>query len=289
LRSPEEQWSIINKFAKKPEVPFSVAQSKGLVQEYLAAAKSTGKQIAAPGTSKHQKGNAIDFAPLSKASSLINPLLGSGLVAATKVIPESANNALHVEVGGTSKKIGDMMAAAQDQVQKETKNTNTSNKTNVNSVNTNQTSAGGTAAGAGGGMSAGAESSGSSANYPKDETAQKSVLINHMKQEIHSFKNSSNNISNNVSNGAVGVDVLVRKEVGPEEGVVLHIAELEDAILGISLIPLSAIQSSLPTLTGIRAEYLRGVTKERLVILDAKALLLDKKIIVHEEVEAFHG
>ena len=76
--------------------------------------------------------------------------------------------------------------------------------------------------------------------------------------------------------------------------IILHTNQMEfgtlaDAILGISLIPLSAIQSSLPTLTGIRAEYLRGVTKERLVILDAKALLLDKKIIVHEEVEAFHG
>jgi purine-binding chemotaxis protein CheW len=73
--------------------------------------------------------------------------------------------------------------------------------------------------------------------------------------------------------------------------IILHTEHLElgvlaDAILGINLIPLSEIQPSLPTLTGIRAEYLRGVTKERLVILDVKNLLLDKKIIVHEEVES---
>jgi purine-binding chemotaxis protein CheW len=66
----------------------------------------------------------------------------------------------------------------------------------------------------------------------------------------------------------------------------MELGLLADAILGISLIPLTEIQPSLPTLTGIRAEYLRGVTKERLVILDAKNLLLDKKIIVHEEVES---
>jgi len=73
--------------------------------------------------------------------------------------------------------------------------------------------------------------------------------------------------------------------------IIVHTAKMElgllaDAILGISLIPLTEIQPSLPTLTGIRAEYFRGVTKERLVVLDAKNLLLDKKIIVHEEVQS---
>jgi len=66
----------------------------------------------------------------------------------------------------------------------------------------------------------------------------------------------------------------------------MELGLLADAILGINLVPLPEIQPSLPTLTGIRAEYLRGVTKERLVILDAKSLLLDKKIIVHEEVQS---
>jgi purine-binding chemotaxis protein CheW len=46
-----------------------------------------------------------------------------------------------------------------------------------------------------------------------------------------------------------------------------------------------SLQPSLPTLTGIRAEYLKGVTSERLVVLDLARILADPGIIVHEEVE----
>jgi purine-binding chemotaxis protein CheW len=59
---------------------------------------------------------------------------------------------------------------------------------------------------------------------------------------------------------------------------------LADALLGIRSIPLESIQPSLPTLTGIRAAYLKGVTRERMVILDAGKLLVDNKMIVLEEV-----
>jgi len=55
---------------------------------------------------------------------------------------------------------------------------------------------------------------------------------------------------------------------------------LADEILGIKTIPMDCVQPSLPTLTGIRGEYLKGVTGERLVILDGKKILLDEKIIV---------
>lgn len=41
----------------------------------------------------------------------------------------------------------------------------------------------------------------------------------------------------------------------------------------------------LPTLTGIREEFLKGVTGEGLVVLDAGRLLTDKSIVVHEAVE----
>lgn len=61
---------------------------------------------------------------------------------------------------------------------------------------------------------------------------------------------------------------------------------LADAILGVRSIPTAEIQPSLPTLTGIREAYLKGVTRERVVILDAGKLLSDKKMIVHEEVES---
>lgn len=60
---------------------------------------------------------------------------------------------------------------------------------------------------------------------------------------------------------------------------------LADAILGMRTIPLSTVQPSLPTLTGIREKYLRGVTAERTVLLDAEKLLMDDGIIVREQVE----
>lgn len=61
---------------------------------------------------------------------------------------------------------------------------------------------------------------------------------------------------------------------------------LADAIIGVHAIPVANIQPSLPTLTGIRDEYLKGVTPERTVILDAKALLTDPNIVVQEQVSA---
>jgi purine-binding chemotaxis protein CheW len=61
---------------------------------------------------------------------------------------------------------------------------------------------------------------------------------------------------------------------------------LADSIFGVRSIPISEIQTSLPMMTGIREKYLKGVTKEQTVILDAHQLLTDKKIVVHEDVEA---
>lgn len=60
---------------------------------------------------------------------------------------------------------------------------------------------------------------------------------------------------------------------------------LADAILGVRRIALAAIQPSLPTLTGIREQYLRGVTPERTIVLDAQRLLADEGIVVQEQVE----
>jgi len=55
---------------------------------------------------------------------------------------------------------------------------------------------------------------------------------------------------------------------------------LADEIIGTRSIPRSAIQTSLPTLTGIRAAYLKGVTEDRLVILDGEKILADEKMVV---------
>ena len=60
---------------------------------------------------------------------------------------------------------------------------------------------------------------------------------------------------------------------------------LADAITGVRRIPSADIQSSLPTLTDIRVAYLRGVTPDRTVILDAEKLLSDANIIVQEQVD----
>ena len=44
-------------------------------------------------------------------------------------------------------------------------------------------------------------------------------------------------------------------------------------------IRLADIQPSLPTLTGIRADYLRGITRDSVVILDMAKIISDPRII----------
>lgn len=57
---------------------------------------------------------------------------------------------------------------------------------------------------------------------------------------------------------------------------------LADAVLGIRKLPVREFEATLPTLTGIRTQYLKGVTRERMVILDAAKILSDKNIIISE-------
>jgi len=66
----------------------------------------------------------------------------------------------------------------------------------------------------------------------------------------------------------------------------MEIGILADTVAGVRSVPLDAMQASLPTLTGVREEYLKGVTAERLVILDARRILADRRILVQDEVEA---
>lgn len=65
----------------------------------------------------------------------------------------------------------------------------------------------------------------------------------------------------------------------------LEVGLLADVIIGISSVPAASLQPSLPTLTGISAQYLKGITDQSLVVLSVDRILLDPKIIVHEEVE----
>jgi purine-binding chemotaxis protein CheW len=66
----------------------------------------------------------------------------------------------------------------------------------------------------------------------------------------------------------------------------LELGLLADITLGVRSLPIASLQPSLPTLTGIREEYLKGVTSERLVVLDLARILADPKLVVDEEVES---
>jgi purine-binding chemotaxis protein CheW len=65
----------------------------------------------------------------------------------------------------------------------------------------------------------------------------------------------------------------------------LELGLLADTIVGMRSLPAADLQGHLPTLTGVRNDYLRGVTAKRLVVLDLARILADPKIIVYEEVE----
>lgn len=60
---------------------------------------------------------------------------------------------------------------------------------------------------------------------------------------------------------------------------------LADEIVGVRSIPVHSLQPSLPTLTGIRGDYLKGVTAEGLVVLDLARILADPKIVVRDNVD----
>jgi purine-binding chemotaxis protein CheW len=83
-----------------------------------------------------------------------------------------------------------------------------------------------------------------------------------------------------------GQEVTEHSTTGrPDRGAGMGFGILADTIFGVRTLPLKELHPSLPTLTGVRAEYLKGVTNERLVVLDVQKILSDKKIMVHEEVE----
>lgn len=59
---------------------------------------------------------------------------------------------------------------------------------------------------------------------------------------------------------------------------------LADAVIGVRTILARGVQPSLATVAGIGADYLKGVTRDHLVLLDAGKMLNDKRLVVHEEV-----
>jgi purine-binding chemotaxis protein CheW len=83
---------------------------------------------------------------------------------------------------------------------------------------------------------------------------------------------------------------LPDQPVASHKVIVVYTAEMElgilvDAVLGVRTIPAGQIQPSLFTSSGIAEAYLRGLTSERLIILDIAKILSDPKLIVYETVE----
>ena len=64
----------------------------------------------------------------------------------------------------------------------------------------------------------------------------------------------------------------------------LEVGILADDVLGETSVPLDEIKPPLATRGGVKEEYVQGVTKDMLIILNLDALMRDERIIIHEEV-----
>jgi len=73
--------------------------------------------------------------------------------------------------------------------------------------------------------------------------------------------------------------VIIIRDKGMEFGI------LADAVLGTRPIPADTLQGAPPTVTGIGAEYLKGVTREGVIVLDAEKILNDEKIVINQKAE----
>ena len=85
-------------------------------------------------------------------------------------------------------------------------------------------------------------------------------------------------------------DLPRKSDTAATRAVVLRSGDMEVGIVADTVeearsIPLDEILPALPTMTGIRETYLRGITGGDIVILDAARLLADKTIVVNEQVE----
>jgi purine-binding chemotaxis protein CheW len=75
--------------------------------------------------------------------------------------------------------------------------------------------------------------------------------------------------------GLTDLNKLIIVRVGDME-----LGILADAIHGVRAVAAEALQPQLPTLTGIRADYLRGLTEDSVAVLDIERILDDERIVV---------
>lgn len=70
--------------------------------------------------------------------------------------------------------------------------------------------------------------------------------------------------------------------------IILHDAQMEFGILADEIVATRSllkreIQTSIPTISGIRATFLQGVTAEHIIVLDGERILGDKSIVLHQK------
>lgn len=59
---------------------------------------------------------------------------------------------------------------------------------------------------------------------------------------------------------------------------------LADAVTGMRRLPLGDLKPPPDTFTGIREEFVTGITADRMALLDMGRILTDRRLVVHEEV-----
>ncbi len=79
--------------------------------------------------------------------------------------------------------------------------------------------------------------------------------------------------------------VIILHDGNNDSGEQMTFGILADSINSVRYIPQSEIQTSLPTLTEIRKEFLKGVTPDQVVILDALKILSDRNLVVDQKNE----
>ncbi|WP_332739115.1 chemotaxis protein CheW [Hydrogenophaga sp.] len=65
----------------------------------------------------------------------------------------------------------------------------------------------------------------------------------------------------------------------------LELGLLADISVGVLTIAAGSVQPPPPTFTGIGTQYLKGITAERLVVLDIGRILTDPGILVHQDAD----
>lgn len=73
-----------------------------------------------------------------------------------------------------------------------------------------------------------------------------------------------------------------RKQVLIVESEGRKVGFLADAVQHIRRFPLDDLRPPLPTLTGVKSEFIRGITNDRIVLLDANRVINSEKILIND-------